>query len=74
MAAVFTVEHRGKGRCPRVLLLWGLTANRTDPMSSTPILIAKQPLRFPSPVGLGLDLGWTPVKAEQANHRKPASD
>lgn len=58
----------------RVLLLWGLTANRADPVSSTPIPIAIQPLRFLYPMGLGLDLGWTPVKAEQANHRKPASD
>lgn len=50
----------------RPCLLWsltaraaapGLTANRTDPGSSTPIPVAIQPLRFPSPVGLGVTLG-----------------
>ena len=46
-----------QGPLPWVLLLWGLTANRTDPGSSTPIPIAIQPLGFPSPVGLGVTLG-----------------
>ncbi|KAI4535944.1 hypothetical protein MG293_014271 [Ovis ammon polii] len=64
MAAVLTVEHHGKGRCLRRLRLWGLTGNRTHTVSSARLPIAFQPLRFPSPVGLRLDLERTPVKAE----------
>lgn len=64
MAAVLTVEHHGKGRCLRRLRLRGLTGNRTHTVNSARLPIAFQPLRVPSPVGLGLDLERTPVKAE----------
>lgn len=72
----------------RPCLLWSLTARAAAPGAAASGSHSKQnrprelhadPGRHPAssyPLSCGArrDLGWTPVKAEQANHRKPASD
>ena len=72
----------------RPCLLWSLTARAaalgaaalgSHSKQNRPRELHADPDRhpaswFPLSCGARCDLGWTPVKAEQANHRKPASD